>query len=324
MWKRHPLRTVSLIVAACLAAALGTLLFHGNATTAPTDFSRNPRNLHLLELPTPPHVLDVDAAHDGTPLYRAAIEAYAKDPDRYERFADSGTWEEFKPAALPALQSIVDATSCARGEIFKTRIAEIITYGPKPELEALRSLGRLCSDRIALLALRRKDYDTAHKYLHAGFALGQTLTAERLTFDELEAGLSLLGASAQGLARVAEDAGDSAGAESFRAYDHARLAFFRERITPVIHILRSIDARVVGDHAGDVPVLATESQEPMWRTEAILSLGRMRFFVGTARSADQRAALRTLQKLSDSSDEITRIAARAALALTAEQYRSQQ
>jgi hypothetical protein len=324
MWKSHPLSTISLVIAACLAALLGFLLFQRNATTPPTEFARNARNLRPLELPAPPPVLDADASRDATPLYRAAIEIYAKDSERYQRFADSGTWDEFKPATLPALQSILDATACARGEIFKSNPTEIITFGPKPKLEALRTLGQLCTDRIALLALRRNDYDSARRYLLAGFALGQKLAAERLTYDEFEAGLSLLGASVQGLARLAEDTGDSARAEALRAYDQSRLAFFREHITPTLHILRSIDAKIVGDHAGDITILAIDSQEPMWRTEAILSLGRMRFFVGTARSADQRAASRTLQKLSRSSDEITKTAAQTAMALTVEQYRSQQ
>jgi hypothetical protein len=61
----------------------------------------------------------------------------------------------------------------------------------------------------------------------------------------------------------------------------------------------------------------------MWRTEAILSLGRMRLFVGTARGADQRGASKLLKKLAESSDDVTRAAAKAALGLTVEQYRTQ-
>ena len=63
----------------------------------------------------------------------------------------------------------------------------------------------------------------------------------------------------------------------------------------------------------------------MWRVEAILALGRVRFFSGISRSAaDQRAALAGVKRIAaDDPDPIVRAAAEAARDLTAEQYRMQ-
>jgi hypothetical protein len=317
----RPLRIVSFVILLILLGTAGFVLFQAWATTPHTDFSSH---LEMLSLPPFPEIAHTTEPRTATHLYRAAISAYANDPERYESLADTGTWNEFNPANLPALALLLETSRCEQSEIFKLTPEEIITYGRKPSLDALRTLGRICTDRIALFALKRKDYDTARQYLNAAQALGQNLSNERITCDELETGLALLGASAQGLARIAEDTNNLTRATELRAYDRSRLAFVRDHITPTIRVLRSIDAHIVGTHAGDIPAIATDSPELVWRTEAILALGRMRYFIGDAHAADQRAASKTLKKLSESPDLLTRAAAKAALDLTPEQYRSQQ
>ena len=104
-----------------------------------------------------------------------------------------------------------------------------------------------------------------------------------------------------------------------------RLAYIQENIDPVLHIVRSIDAKVVGEHTGDLFELAKRSRERMWRVEAILALGRVRFFAGEGgTAANQRNAMRILRDLAENDpDPIIRTAATAARDLTVEQYRVQ-
>jgi hypothetical protein len=73
------------------------------------------------------------------------------------------------------------------------------------------------------------------------------------------------------------------------------------------------------DHAGDVFHIARSAKDRMWRVEAILKLGRMRY--NAARLADQQAATRALEELSDDADPVIRAAANAARNLTVQEYR---
>jgi hypothetical protein len=99
----------------------------------------------------------------------------------------------------------------------------------------------------------------------------------------------------------------------------------REQIDPVVAFVRSIDARVVGTRTGDVFELARRSGERMWRVEAVMALGRVRYFAGTSDSAaDQRAAYALVKKLAENDpDPVVRTAAAASRDLTIEQYRMQ-
>ena len=79
-----------------------------------------------------------------------------------------------------------------------------------------------------------------------------------------------------------------------------------------------------GQHTGDIFYLAKNAADRVWRVEAIVALGRMKYFVGDADSvADQRGAMRLVREWSDdpNQDVVTRQAAKAARDLTIEQYR---
>src|SRR5205823_2056467 len=122
---------------------------------------------------------------------------------------------------------------------------------------------------------------------------------------ECEAGLSLMGKSAVLLASLAEQSGDAARASQLRDFDAARIQYVKERIHPMLRVVRSIDPHVVGAHAGDLFVLARNSRERMWRVEAILALGRLRYFAGeNGRAANQRAAVIVLRELSNDADPV--------------------
>jgi hypothetical protein len=108
-------------------------------------------------------------------------------------------------------------------------------------------------------------------------------------------------------------------------FDQQRQQLVKEQVDPVLRVVRSIDPKVVGTHAGDVFELAKRSKERMWRAEAILALGRLRFFAGDgATASDQREATRLVTELAESDpDPIIRAAAIAARDLTAAKHRMQ-
>jgi hypothetical protein len=85
--------------------------------------------------------------------------------------------------------------------------------------------------------------------------------------------------------------------------------------------ISTLDSRRIGTYAGDVFAFAARSTERMWRVEAILSMGRMRFNIGAGRRSDQLAAGRLLAQFITDPDPAVGAAARQARALTIEQYR---
>jgi hypothetical protein len=266
--------------------------------------------LHSQPPPTP------TSERGGGGSYRGAISAYLENRALYENFATMGTLKSPKVQQLAAIDQIVNASP--QSEPFAKHPGEVIGYqNSKPAIEALSVLGRVMIDRLALLNQREGKTDEARKYALAGAALGEALSRERLCWDEFALGQELLSKSATILSK-----GDDGA--MWKTFDEQRTQFFNEQIDPMIRMIRSIDPKTVGTHTGDVFQLAKRSQERMWRVEAILALGRVRFFTGTSRSAaDQRAALAAVKKIADRDpDPVTR-RHEAARDLTAEQYRMQ-
>ena len=73
---------------------------------------------------------------------------------------------------------------------------------------------------------------------------------------------------------------------------------------------------------GDILDLALHSKEPMWRTEALLKLGRMRWMMGV-KYGDQKWSLRVLKQVAEeqSAPENVKAAAVAGRDMTVEQFR---
>jgi len=97
------------------------------------------------------------------------------------------------------------------------------------------------------------------------------------------------------------------------------------QIEPTLRFVRSIDPKIVGTRTGDVFELARRSNERMWRVEAILGLGRVRYFAGAGGTAgNQHVATRRVGEMAETeSDPAIRAAATVARDLTIEQYRAQ-
>ena len=303
------------------------LIERGSARTLATDFSKNPANFEPLRLPEPPRsVFNPTSAADAGPLYRRAIDAYLADRATYSNFAANGKLDSPKlPELAAAIEPLVEASSSATMNLFAARPGELMSYATqKPSLEALETLGRVTVDRLALLNHRAGNADEARKYYLAGLALGLQLARERITWQELDLGLQLIGKAAPMLAKLSDETGKPIDAAAYRELDEQRRSFAAS-LEPTLRIVRTIDPKVVATHTGDVFEIAKRSKERMWRVEAMLALGRLRHFAGAGgTAANQRAANAFLaDSAQNEADPIVRAAAASARDLTVEQHRMQ-
>ena len=323
--------SVGWILSGVIAVAMGALLWFlaaSSAPTPPTALSQDPQTFAVIEFPAPPASAfpapraDCDAGE----LYRQAIEAYHANRTIYEDFSRLGTLKSPNIEKLGAIDLLVQAARCNDMKLFATQPKELINYArSRPALEALDTLGKVCVDRLGLLNQRAENHDLAMKYYQAGLALGAHLCNERLTYDELQLGLELVSKSSAAMARVAEARGDSDLAAALRNYDAQRLSYVQQRIHPMARVIRSIDPKIVGRHTGDVFEIARRSDERLWRVEALLAAGRVRFFVGTGgTSGNQRLANELLRTIAEADPDPTiRTAAATARYLTVEEHRMQ-
>ena len=318
MWGNALGWVISLVIV--VATVGGIVLFqrHLANLTPPTDFGRDPATLAALELPTEPAaLLPPRDACDAGPIYRQAVEVVLGNLDEYETFATRAS-DSDEAKGLQAIELLSAASDCSQMTLFTRAPHEVVNYGKKPELTAIKLAGKCCN-RLATLLAREKRHDEAIKHYKAAFALGARLYEERLVLDELLTGLELMSESASGIAAAARDAGDAPQSEAFAAFAARCAQYRRTRVEPMWHAIGSIDAGVIARHTGDVFHVARRSTERMWRVEAILKLGRLRY--NAARVADQQAAGRVLQRLSDDPDPIIRDAAKSARELTIQDYR---
>ena len=243
----------------------------------------------------------------------------------YDDFAAFGKLDSPKVKRLAAVEKLVEASNGPAAGVFVDRPEEIINYDhQKRPIEALRVLGRVLVDRLALLNQCAGKTDEAKKYADAAFVLGRRLWDERLAYPEFELGTELVGKSTAVLIRLADASGETARAAVLRAFDQQRMQFVREEVDPMLRVVRTIDPKLVGRHAGDVFELARRSKEPMWRVEAVLAWAGSATSPATAPplpTSARRCALVT-ELAEPPTDPSVRIAAPAA-DLTVEQHRMQ-
>ena len=319
-----------------VVAALLAVLHRTNAMTPPTAFGRDPANYAAVALPLDATRVagqvrpgNADATADAGAIYRAAADAYLADPRAgrtYEDFAEAAD-KPAPPGALPLVQTLVDALDARAGtdvKVFGSDPASLVNYDRAlPRLEALFALGRAAQRQASLLAARGGpgDLDASRQLFAAAFALGVRLYQERVVYRELQLGYRLAGQSLGGLVALAKKRGDAGRAAELAEQSDAFRAYVNGRLEPAWSALAAIDDVARGDdaadvHAGDVAfVAANESADPMWRTEAILRLGKNR--LAAARLGDRAGATRTLRALARSvSDPRLKLAVAQAQKLT--------
>ena len=279
-----------------------------------------PELLSKVALPGNPGTLASGAmteSCDAGELYRKAIEEYEANARQYDKyFKNPRTAQAEKPKAIELL---LQASRCSGMSLFAKTPSEVLNYQPDtPAVDAVEKLGRMANQLGLLYRIDKKPED-ARRHFEAMYALGYHLYAERVAWAEFVTGVNLMADAARGLAKVEADAGDSGRAASLeqfaKAADEYKLKQFE-----VYKVVSSIDTGLVGRHGGDILALARSSPETMWRGEAILALGRMKY--NTPHRGDQLAAGREVTRLANDPDPAVRAAASAAVALTLDQYRT--
>src|SRR5262249_9448184 len=156
--------------------------------------------------------------------------------------------------------------------LFAANPSEVITYNPdKPTLEALRTLGT-CARRAGQL-IEKNDPEEALKLYEAAFALGARLYEERLTYEELDTGLTLMTEGSATIRDLARASADPARADACKRFDDARVAYVTSEIQPTQRVIGSADQAVIEQYAGDVFYFARHAGDRVWQVEAILKLG---------------------------------------------------
>jgi hypothetical protein len=304
------------LISLVLALAGGYGLWLGSRAPTVSDPSGVfPNLLAPIALPTDPKSVSptpMSGACDAGDKYAAAIDEFLADRAQYEQWhAKANTTLAAKPHAVELL---LEATDCGRMTLFAKSPADLLNYDPEPKrLGALETLGDMAVQRGMLL--RKDQPDDARRYLAAAFALGFHLYEERVAWREFTTGVNLMTNASKYLAQLEPDAGK---ARSLARFADAADKYKLEQMK-LYGVLATSDGPTIGRYGGDAYALARQSPERMWRTSAILAVGRMKY--NTPRRGDQLAAPRELQAWSTDPDPVVRAAANAALNLTLPEYR---
>jgi hypothetical protein len=313
--------SMSLVILIC-AGWLGYAVRQAGEISPPTGWLTT----IVVPIPMPRNVGSVvpemNDPRDAGELYRAAIDDEQANVAAYAALESADVLDPAAIAARPGLAKLRDATGCSAMTLFRSNPQEIVTYDPdKSSMEAIEHLART-AQRIALLSVAKNDETSAGWWYASIFSFGLKLYEERVCYAELTAGEELMGIGCVGLEHLAQRQKLPAIATVLSQFDTNRLADFDAHIQPVWAVVGSIDAPTMAAHAGDIVILACDhSVEHLWRVEATLQLGRIKY--GGGRRADQLAAQRILTELAGDSteDSAVRCAAAAGRDLTIEQYR---
>ncbi len=300
---------------------LYAILLIGPSVTEPTELTRKAGALDVLSLPgNPKSLLPSGSASDATDLYQQAINAYKSDPTAFENYALTGKLNtpQFK-AVSPAMDLLISAVGATKSGVFAKKPAEVVMYNPDQSfaLKPIEQLGRVAI-RIGLQSNAAKKPDDAKKYLLAAFSLGYAMCSERLVYHELRIGQDLMRSAAINLGTI-----DKQHGAEFKSID-AQYKAFTEGLEKFRFMFNPSDDRAIAKNAGDVFNLAQNSQERMYRIEAIMMLGHFRY--NAAQPGDQRGADAVLLKMAadTSLDPAVLAAVKVAQSLTALQHGNSQ
>ncbi len=235
---------------------------------------------------------------DAGDHYRRAIQDYHDHRSAYDELTKSKDYDLAAVEQLKGLDELLAAVGCPTMDLFKSHPEEIVNYDQTvPALTDLEALAA-AANYVVTLAAYDKDYKTADKYATAVLAMGVHLYRERLTYDELEAGISLMGSGSAALREVAVRSDDKPAAAAQAAFDQARRAEDDTAIVSVWRILSGQGEASIGRYAGDYFKLADDpAADAVWRVEAVRRIGRLQR--NAESHADNVAAARYLRKLAD-------------------------
>jgi hypothetical protein len=307
------------VISACIVLVMSWILWQiAGVEEVSGPSGAFPKLLAPIALPVDPATVVAKGEEpcDAGEKYRAALELYLQDPKHYDEKV-FGHPREALNAVPEAVRHILDARGCGRMNLFASKPGEVVTYDNTPATAALQRLGQIVQQMGMILKNDAKP-DEARQCFEAGFALGRHLYAERLAWEEFNVGVNLMHDAATQLSKMELAANNSRRAQELKEFAEKANAYKLEQVK-LQRVLSSIAANDIARHAGDYFALARRSPETMWRTEAALSLGRLRF--NSARVGDQRGATRELKLLQADPNAAVRTAATAASELTIERYR---
>lgn len=291
-------------------------------------------SLVRLSLPVAPtSIVQPTLDGDAGPKLREALAAL-NDGDvlrQYDRFVNSTRRQPSEYDRLPTrpIELLVEAGRMQRMRFLDAAPEKSINYDTESRTE-LRQVELIAKAALALGywkafkpqgSDRMQDAVGARRVFESMFLLGAKLFDERVVYDEMNVGLELLAGATGGLMKLAKEQGDSGLLARLEQFDAERAKYVVNHVIPIWRVISSVADNVVALHAGNVFQLAEQSEDPMWRVEAILKVGRFRFSAG--RAGDQGHADRKLRQWSRNEDADPRIRAAVAAArtLTVERFR---
>ena len=309
-----------------IALAIGGILVFGmtklSSAVQPSEMTpkvaKDTKYFDKIELvPGPETVLTMDETGDPSSDYQEAIDAYTANPTIYEKFDSS------KIDQMEASEKLLPSTRIKDMHMFEKNPGKIINFANiKEPMEALRYVGLSTATKAQYLLRIKKDVAGAKKYAEAAFSLGSKMFYERVTYEEFEASLGIMGASADTLASIADEQKDDALKSRIKAFVDARKALLGGRQMDQRRVTKNKDGNESAARAGDLFAMAEKSKERMWRVEACLQLARTARNVGdNGRGVDQRHARFLMDHLAKNDpDPIVRTAATKARDITDDEY----
>jgi hypothetical protein len=284
------------IISAIIVALMGWLLFSIGRLEPMSRPSgqftnlRDPVKLPVAPDEALPGVMTQD--RDAGEQYWQAVELYKKFPAGYK----FNPKEVDNASNLPAVRLLVEARNAKRATLFLDRPKVLVNYGEQSkDLELLGNIGLFANSIGSYYVLRKSDAERAEPLLQAAFSLGAKLFDERVSYEEMFEGLKLMRSAAAAMAEMEKARGNPARADAIRRFDHDAGAYEAAFLKPLEDKVMSVGGADVGRHAGDVFELALHNPDRMWRAEALLKVGRMKFERG-ASASDQVWAKRLLSE----------------------------
>lgn len=292
-----------------------------DATSEPTAISTTAGAFEPIKLPIDPRmIVPATEAGDAGALYRRAADDYLADVSLYENFMRDR--DRGQIAKLTGVIDVIAATHMRNRAIFADVPERVIVYGESTYVQALKQVGMAAIN--AGLLLEKREGARATKMYEAAFSLGAAMFEERLTYREMFAGIELMSTAGASLVEQAKKTNRTADAEKFEKFTNAQREYLKNHIEPTFKAIYTMNETSIGQHNGDVFAFARQTGERLWRVEAVLKLGRMKFNVGNPGSpGDQRNAARLSTRYAEAeSDPVVRRAAVLARDLTVEQFRT--
>lgn len=291
-------------------------------------------SLAKLELPvSPKSIVQPEVNGDAGPKLREAIAALNEGDvlRQYDRFVNSTRRQQIDYDRLPMrpIELLIEAGRMRSMRFLDVAPEKSINYDTESRTE-LRQIDLVAKAAIALGywkafkpqgADAMQDAPGARRIFESVFVLGGHLFDERVVYDELNVGLEWMASAAGGLMKLAKEQGNTELLARLETFDSERAKYVVNHIIPIWRVISSMADNVIAQHAGNVFQLAEQSEDPVWRVEAILKIGRFRFSAG--RAGDQGHADRILRRLARETEDDPRLraAVSAAKTLTVEQFR---